>query len=141
MMVDSIETVIIGAGQAGLSTSYALKQQGREHIILDKAGSPGNSWRSERWDSFTFVSPNWTFKLPGGEYDGPDPDGYMTRAELIDRFERHVEKHQLPISYNSRVTSVLQVDGGDFLVQTQDKEYRARNVVAANGWFQVGKIP
>jgi putative flavoprotein involved in K+ transport len=141
MMVDSIETVVIGAGQAGLSTSYALKQQGREHIILDKAGSPGNSWRSERWDSFTFVSPNWTFKLPGGEYDGPDPDGFMTRAELISRFDRHVEKHQLPVAYNSQVTSVLPVDGGDFLVQTQDKEYRARNVVAANGWFQVGKIP
>lgn len=140
-MVESIETVIIGAGQAGLSTSLALKQHGRENIILDKAGLPGNAWRTERWDSFTFVSPNWTFLLPGGEYDGPDPDGYMTRAELINRFERHVEKYQLPIAYNSLVTSIQPMDGGDFLIQTQDKEYCARNVVVATGWFQVGKTP
>jgi putative flavoprotein involved in K+ transport len=60
---------------------------------------------------------------------------------LISRFDRHAEKYQLPIAYNSRVTSVLPVDGGDFLVQAQDQEYRARNVVTANGWFNVGKTP
>jgi putative flavoprotein involved in K+ transport len=79
-MVESIETLIIGAGQAGLSTSYFLKQQGCDHIILDMASQPGNSWRNQRWDSFTFVSPNWNFQLPGGDYDGLDPDGFMTRT-------------------------------------------------------------
>ena len=140
-MVESIETVIIGAGHAGLSTSYFLKQQGREHLVLDKASKPGDLWRSQRWDSFTFVSPNWTFQLPGGEYDGPDPDGFMTRDEIVGRLEKYVEKHQLPIAFNTRVTSVQPVDGRGFLVQTQEKDYHARNVVAANGWFQVGKTP
>jgi putative flavoprotein involved in K+ transport len=138
-MVESIETIIIGAGQAGLSTSYFLKQQGYEHVILDKASQPGDSWRSQRWDSFTFVSPNWTFQLPGGEYSGLDPDGFMTRAEIVSRFDKYVEINQLPIAFNTHVTSVEPVDGGSFLIQTKEKDYRARNVVAANGWFQVGK--
>ncbi|HEX7974401.1 MAG TPA: NAD(P)-binding domain-containing protein, partial [Anaerolineales bacterium] len=140
-MVESIETVIIGAGQAGLATSYFLKQQGYEHVILEKASKPGDSWRSQRWDSFTFVSPNWTFQLPGGAYDGPDPDGFMPRDELVGRFEKYAEKNQLPIAFDTHVTSVQTVDDGSFLVQTQEKDYCARNVVAANGWYQVGKTP
>lgn len=140
-MVESIETVIIGAGHAGLSTSYFLKQLGYEHTIIDKASQPGNAWRSERWDSFTFVSPNWAFQIPGGEYDGADPDGFMNRAELVSRFERYAEKYQLPIIYNTRITSIQPVDGEGFRVQTDDKVYHARNVVAANGWFGIGKKP
>jgi putative flavoprotein involved in K+ transport len=136
-MIESIETVIIGAGHAGLSTSYYLKQQGREHLILDKASRPANTWRSERWDSLTFVTPNWTFQIPGGEYDGSDPDGFMTRDELVGRLDRYVEKYQLPVAYHSQVISVKPVDVG-FLVRTQEKEYRANNVVAANGWFGEG---
>jgi putative flavoprotein involved in K+ transport len=140
-MVESIETVIIGAGQAGLSAGYILKQYGLEYIILERAGKPGDSWRSQRWDSFTFVSPNWTFQLPGGEYDGLEPDGFMTRDQLVDRFDAYVEKYQQPITYNTRVTSIRPVEGGSYLVQTQEKEYLARNVVVATGWFQVGKTP
>ncbi|HEX2980346.1 MAG TPA: NAD(P)-binding domain-containing protein [Anaerolineaceae bacterium] len=140
-MVESIETVIIGAGHAGLSTSYCLKQRGREHLVLEKASRPGNAWHSERWDSFTFVSPNWSFQIPGGEYDGPEPDGFMTREELVRRFEQYAEKYQLPIAYNQRVTAVLREDDQGYRVQTSEAEYRARNVVIANGWFQVGKKP
>lgn len=140
-MAESIETVIIGAGHAGLSTSYTLKQRGREHVILDKASQPADAWRSQRWDSFTFVSPNWAFQLPGGAYDGPDPDGFMNKTELVARFDRYVEQHQLPIEFNTTVTSVQPLEGGGFLVQTQDKDYRVRNVVVANGWFQLGKTP
>ena len=138
-MAESIETLIIGAGQAGLSTSYFLKQQGREHIILDMASQPGNSWRNQRWDSFTFVSPNWNFQLPGGDYDGLDPNGFMTRAEIVSRFDKYVENNQLPIAFNTCVTSVQPADGEGFLVQTQGKDYHAHNVVVANGWFRVGK--
>ncbi len=140
-MLEPIETLIIGAGHAGLSTSYYLKQQGREHIVLDKASQPASAWRSERWDSFTFVTPNWSFLLPGGEYDGPDPDGFMTRDELVSRFDRYVEKNQLPVVYNSCVTSIQRQDGKGYLVRTTAKDYLARNVVAANGWFREGKTP
>ncbi len=140
-MMERIETVIIGAGQAGLATSYALKQHGREHIILDKASKPGNSWRSERWDSFTFVSPNWTFLLPGGEYNGSEPDGFMSRNELVNRFEQYAEKYQLPIEYNTEVISVQPEEGSGYIIKARDKVYLARNVVAATGWFQLGKTP
>jgi len=138
-MVEQIETVIIGAGQAGSATSYVLKQHGKDHIILEKSGKPANAWRDERWDSFTFVSPNWTFLLPGGEYDGSDPDGFMDRNELVGRFDKYAETNQLPITYHTQVTSVQTEDHSGYIVETPDKVYHARNVVAATGWFQQGK--
>ncbi len=140
-MVESIETVITGAGQAGLSTSYFLQRAGREHLILEKARKPADSWRNQRWDSFTFVTANWFFQLPGGAYDGPEPDGFIPRDELVSRFERYAEKYQLPILLNTCVSSVEREDDRGSLVRTEKKEFRAHNVVAANGWFQVGKIP
>jgi putative flavoprotein involved in K+ transport len=140
-IMESVETVVIGAGHGGLSPSYFLQQHGREHIVLDKAGFPGNAWRSERWDSFTFVSPNWSFQLPGGEYDGPEPDGYMSREELVARFTAYVTKYRLPVAYNTCVTSVQPLEDKGFLVRTPGKDYRARNVITANGWFQAAKRP
>ena len=65
-----IETVIIGGGQAGLSASYYLKQQERDHLILERSSIPGMSGKTQRWDSFTLVTPNWAFRLPGAEYHG-----------------------------------------------------------------------
>ena len=52
MTTKRVETVIVGGGQAGLATSYWLKQHGREHIVLERADRPGHAWR-QRWDSFT----------------------------------------------------------------------------------------
>ena len=66
MDAQRIDTVIVGGGQAGLSTSYWLKQQGRQHIVLEKAEEPGSAWRL-RWDSFTLVTPNWSVRLPGSD--------------------------------------------------------------------------
>lgn len=86
-MQEAIETVIIGGGQAGLSLSYYLQGAGREHIVLEKTDQPGDAWRNQRWDSFTLVTPNWTFLLPGAEYQGVDPDGFMPRAEIVNRFD------------------------------------------------------
>ena len=68
--MERIETVIVGGGQAGLATSYCLTQLRREHVVLEQAEHPANVWRNERWDSFTLVTPNWTIKMPGAEYDG-----------------------------------------------------------------------
>jgi putative flavoprotein involved in K+ transport len=65
----------------------------------------------------------------------------MTRAELLNRFETYAEKYHLPIAYNTTVKSVRLSDNGGYLVHTQEKDYKARNVVAANGWFRVGKKP
>jgi hypothetical protein len=85
MTHEKIETVIIGGGQAGLATSYWLKQHGCEHIVLEKASQPGHAWR-QRWDSFTLVTPNWAFRLPGAEYRGDAAGGFMPRDDIVTRF-------------------------------------------------------
>ncbi|HWZ46643.1 MAG TPA: FAD-dependent monooxygenase, partial [Herbaspirillum sp.] len=68
--------LIIGGGQAGLSISYYLKQQGIAHLILEK-NQLGHAWRNERWDTFCLVTPNWQCTLPGFPYAGDDPYGFM----------------------------------------------------------------
>ena len=80
--------VIVGAGQAGLAVSHELRALGVEHTVLER-GRVANTWRG-RWDTFCLVTPNWTVQLPGGEYDGADPDGYMPRDEIVAHLERKV---------------------------------------------------
>jgi glycine/D-amino acid oxidase-like deaminating enzyme len=104
--MERIETVIVGGGQAGLATSYYLAQHGREHIVLEQAAHAGNVWRNERWDSFTLVTPNWALKMPGAEYNGADPEGFMQRDEIIAYFEQYVERFQLPVQYNTAVKQI-----------------------------------
>ena len=73
----SVETVVVGAGQAGLIMSYHLGRAGREHVVVDRRETLGGGWQ-DRWDAFQLVSPNWTTGLPGFPYDGPDPTGTCT---------------------------------------------------------------
>jgi len=80
MMGQEIETVIIGGGQAGLSTSYHLKQRGREHIVLEAAAQPAHAWRDGRWDSFNLLTPNWSFRLPGAGSAPPRSGGQKPPA-------------------------------------------------------------
>jgi putative flavoprotein involved in K+ transport len=138
-MTEQIETVIVGAGQAGLSTSYNLMQQGREHVILEQADQAASAWR-KRWDSFTLITPNWTVRLPGAEYQGDDPDGFMIRDKVIAYFEEYIEQFELPIRYGIRVTSVEPVEAG-YLVRTDKGEFEAANVVIATGMYQQSRIP
>ena len=139
-MVQKIETIIIGGGQAGLSTSYYLNQLGLENIVLEQAAKAGNAWRNERWDSFTLLTPNWSFQLPGAKYQGNFPEGFMPREEITSRFEKYIEKFHLPVNYQVRVNSVEQNDNG-YLVKAKDAIWEAQNVVMATGLFQGAKIP
>lgn len=136
------DTIIIGGGQAGLSSSYYLKKLGRDHIVLEQADSPANVWRTDRWDSFTLLTPNWTFRLPGAEYSDQNPKGFMPREEIISRFDRYVEQYQLPVQFNTQVTSVeLSTEVGSYLVRTDSTDLHANNVIIATGLFQKPKIP
>src|SRR6516164_3614566 len=83
MTTRQVETVIVGGGQAGLALSYYLKQEGREHVVLERAPAVANAWRNQRWDSFTLVTPNFQVRMPGAEYQGNDPYGFMSLAEVI----------------------------------------------------------
>ena len=77
----SIDSVIIGGGQAGLAMSRSLTDRGIEHVVLER-GRIAERWRSERWDSLTLLTPRWLSRLPGYSYDGSDPDGYMGRQSI-----------------------------------------------------------
>lgn len=141
-MTESIETIIIGAGQAGLSLSHYLNQAGMDHLILEKAPKIADAWRNRRWDSFTLVTPNWTFQLPGAVYDGPDPDGFMTRDQILQRFDQFEREHHFPIQFSTNVSTVDPQDGlHRYRVITNRGTYNARNVVLATGMFQKVKIP
>lgn len=134
-----IDTLIIGGGQAGLATSYYLKESGREHLVLEKATEPAPAWRNDRWDSFTLVTPNWCFKLPGAEYDGDRPEGFMPRDQIVANFERYIQRHNLPVQFGQRVLSVDA--NGRFKVKTEDGMIEAQNVVIATGLYQRPKLP
>ena len=140
--MEKVETIIVGGGQAGLSTSYHLKQLGREHVIFEQAEKAGNVWRNDRWDSFTLVTPNWSIQLPGAHYDGKDPDGFLPKAEVVAYFEQYVEKFNLPVQFKTAVLEVAPLEGGkDYQVKTNGKTFQAKNVVMATGSFQKPKIP
>ncbi len=141
-MVEKIESVIIGGGQAGLSLSYYLTQAGREHIILEKSPQVADAWRNRRWDSFTLITPNWSFKLPGGEYTGSEPNGFMPKSEIVHRFEQYEQENRMPVSYSTEVTRVEpMIDHYRYRTFTNNKNYESKNVIIATGMFQKGKIP
>jgi putative flavoprotein involved in K+ transport len=138
-MTTYVDTIVIGGGQGGLSTSYYLKQQGREHVVLEQTPQAAPVWRN-RWDSFTLNTPNWMTRLPGAEYQGNDPDGFMPRAEIVAYFEAYIERFELPVRYGIRVTSVEPIEAG-YRVSTDEGEFEAANVVIATGLHQQPKIP
>ena len=80
--MNTIDTVVIGAGHAGLAVSRLLTDAGRDHVVLDR-GRVGERWRTERWDSLHLLTPNWMTRLPGWSYAGPDPDGYLSAGGFV----------------------------------------------------------
>jgi putative flavoprotein involved in K+ transport len=139
-MLHKIDTVIVGGGQAGLAISYYLTQEGREHVVLERAPAVANAWRNQRWDSFTLVTPNFQVRMPGAEYDGDDPYGFMSLAEVVEYFDNYVERFRLPVHCGVEVFSVEKVGDG-YVVRTSEKNYAAENVVIATGLYQSPKIP
>lgn len=136
------ETIIVGGGQGGLATSYFLRQEGREHVVLEQAARAGNAWRNDRWDSFTLVTPNWSFRLPGAEYEGDHPHGFMGRDAVVGRFEAYEKRYDLPVKYGVQVAAVEENPAGEgYRVSTLVDFYAARNVVIATGLYQQHDIP
>lgn len=136
----TVNTVIVGAGQAGLAVSYFLSELSQDHVVLEQAAQPGEAWRNHRWDSFTLNTPRWQSRLPGVRYGEDDPDGFMPREEVVAHFEDLAR--QLPVRYHARVRSIGLDNTDQYEVQIEDGEQiRARNVVVATGLYQAPKIP
>lgn len=95
----------------------------------------GQTWRN-RWNSFCLVTPNWSVQLPGGAYDGPDPEGFMPRDEIVSYLERYAAESQLPVREGVDVGSLRSLPGGGFLLRTSSGDLRAEVVVLATGAYQ-----
>jgi len=132
-VTEAVDVVVVGAGQAGLALSHELSHADVDHLVLDR-GRVGETWRG-RWDSFCLVIPNWTVQLPGGHYDGGDPDGFMPRDEIVGHLEGYARSFRAPIREGVNVLS-LGGDGGGFVVRTSTGELRAQHVVLASGGYQ-----
>jgi len=113
-----VETIIVGGGQAGLAASYYLSQAERPHLILERSPHAAHAWRDQRWDSFTLVTPNWTVRMPGAEYDGPNPKGFLSREQVVEYLEQYVARFRLPVRYGVEVTSVRRRPNGYYLINT-----------------------
>jgi putative flavoprotein involved in K+ transport len=139
-MAERIDAIIIGAGHAGLSTSYYLTRAGMRHLILER-GRVGERWRSSRWDSFTLVTPNWTCHLPGYPYAGDDPDGFMVREEIVAYLEGYAASFGAPVRGGVDVTAVETRMGGEYAVMTDGGEYETPVLIVATGFFEHPRIP
>lgn len=141
MDVKSAEIAIVGAGQAGLALSYHLTALGRPHAILEQ-GRTVDSWRTRRWDSLRLIAPNWSLVLPGCAYRGHDPDGFMTKDEVVEHLVRYARSFGAPIHEGVRVVSVERNrNDTKFLVRTEDGELEATTVVVATGALQRPRVP
>ena len=129
---------VVGGGQAGLASSCELTKRGVEHVVLER-GRVGQTWR-DRWDSFCLVTPNWTVQLPEGRYEGPDPDGYMPRDELVAYIERYAAHVRAPVREGVEVTAIKNDDEG-FELETSAGGLHAGQVVLSTGAYQRSHHP
>ena len=138
-MTTDTTVTIIGAGQAGLAMSRCLTDRSIDHVVLER-GDTANSWRTERWDSLRLLTPNWMTRLPGHRYGGPDPDGYMTAAEVVDFLGAYGRSFAAPVRTNTAVRRVESTDR-HHVVTTDDGPIRSQAVVVATGACSTPRIP
>jgi putative flavoprotein involved in K+ transport len=141
-----LDSVIVGAGQAGLGVSYFLQQNGSKHIVFEQ-GRIGESWLSMRWDSFKLNTPNFMNVLPNLPLDGVEPDGFCGTSDLVNYFQKYVDHFKLPVQTGTSVMSVDKVEkNGHFIVKTKndsqlEKSVMCRSIVVASGILQMPKFP
>jgi putative flavoprotein involved in K+ transport len=138
MPAEHIDTLVIGAGQAGLGVSRELHVRGVEHLVLER-GRIGESWRSQRWASFALNTPAWMNRLPG-DVAPSCPDAFATAPEFVLGLERYAFSGRLPVREGVTVRAVSRRDDG-LHVETDDGAFAARAVVLASGGSAVPRIP
>jgi putative flavoprotein involved in K+ transport len=133
-----IETLIIGAGQAGLATGYHLARRHRSSLLLDANDRVGDSWRA-RWDSLRLFTPARLSGLPGWRFPAP-PWTFPTKDEMADYLEAYAGRFDLPVRTGVHVDRVSRVEG-EFAVSTSSGSFQADNVVVASGAFHHPRVP
>lgn len=138
--IQTINTLVVGAGQAGIAASEHLSQLGVEHLVLERQRI-AQAWRTGRWDSLVANGPAWHDRFPGLEFKG-DRDGFPGKDEVADYFEDYVRQIKAPVRTGVEVRRVTRNQGRPgFTVETSEGVIEARNVIAATGPFQVPVIP
>ena len=135
-----IDTVVVGAGQAGLVMSRFLSRAGRDHILIERRATLGGGWQ-DRWDGFRLVTPNWLASLPDQPYDGPEPDGFMARDEIVRRIASYADTVDAPVALDIEVSRLGTRASGGFALETGDGRVEADHVVVATGGYHVPRIP
>src|SRR6187455_1220779 len=143
-MAESLfDVIVVGAGYSGLAAGYHLKEYGLRHIIFER-GKIGESWRSQRWDSFRFNSTNKLNVLPGEDPEPADPDLFPSAPAFVAALEQYVKINQLPVIENSKVISI-EKPGDVFVVSVLNnneiKKYSCKQVLIASGVANEIKIP
>src|SRR5262249_4715655 len=112
-MAESVETIVIGGGQAGLAMSYHLTRAAHEHVVLER-GRVAERWHSERWESLAFQFTNSLLRLPGHVYAGDAPDDFMGRDGVARFITDYAVRIAAPLRCGITVTSVRSTDQGRF---------------------------
>lgn len=141
MSVEKIDTLIVGAGQAGIAMSEHLSQAGVPHLVLERARI-AERWRSERWDSLVANGPAWHDRFPGLEFQTTGGDEFVPKEQVADYLVDYAKRFDAPIRCGVEVKEVRRNEGRrGFTVETSEGVIEANNVVAATGPFQKPVIP
>lgn len=132
------DTIVIGAGQAGLAMGYYLKQSNDRFLIIDKGQELGEVWKN-RYDSLQLFTPRMYSSLPGLVLDG-EQHGFPSKDEIADYLKRYAEAFDLPVALDTEVLSMIKNEEG-FYVETTKGIFYSSNVVVATGPFQTKRIP
>ena len=140
MPAHNIDCLVVGAGQAGLGVSRELVARGVEHLVLEQ-GRMGESWRSQRWDSFALNTPAWMNRLPG-DAAPVNPDDFPSASQFVLGLERYAFSQRLPVREGVTVRALDRTPEGTAMsVATDEGAFEARAVVVASGGTRVPRVP
>ena len=141
MAIEKTDTLVVGAGQAGIALSEHLTKSDVPHIVLEK-NRVAEAWRTGRWDSLVANGPAWHDRFPNMEFTKNDPDEFVSKDEVADYLCDYAKKFNAPIKTGVEVLSAVRNEGRDgFTVTTSDGVIEATRIVAATGAFQIPSIP
>ena len=104
--MSELGAIVIGAGQAGLAASYHLSRAAIEHVVLER-GRIGDTWRSQRWDTFVLNTPGWMSHVLTADRAGEgEDDGFLSAAAFAARLESFAARHGVPVRTGVTVTRV-----------------------------------